>query len=142
MDFYEEVVEFYLTVIEGCAVIPQAPILKNKEGDDWIAFPDFVAINFKEQRIEIIEVTKSVYPRPVKWLARKLLPDYRTNVESYVTNTTVARQLRLPIHWRFFVRQKQVETLKSQDSFKQFDQSLVHVDALEGVFDKIRDIMP
>jgi hypothetical protein len=142
MDFYEGLVEFYLTQIEGLAVIPQAPILKNLEGDDWIAFPDFVAVNFQEQRTEIIEVTKSVYPRPVKWLARKLLPDYRTNVENYVRTKTLARQLDFPIHWRFFVRKRQIETLESQDAYKQFDQSLVHVHPLEEVFDKIRDIMP
>jgi hypothetical protein len=142
MDFYEGIVEFYLTVVEGCAVIPQAPILKNKEGDDWIAFPDFVAVNFQKQRIEIVEVTKSAYPGPVRWVARKLLPLYRENVESYVTNTTVARQLTFPIHWRFFVREAQRKTLESQEAFRQFDKDRVHVVNLEEVFDKIRDIMP
>jgi hypothetical protein len=142
MDFYEDVVEFYLTVMEGCAVIPQAPILKNKEGEDWTAFPDFIAINFQQKRVEIIEVTKSVFPNPVKRLADKLLPNHREHVEHYVINTTFAGQLHFPIHWRFFVRQMQEETLRSQDAFREFDPNRVRVTALENVFNELRDRMP
>jgi hypothetical protein len=142
MDFYEDVVEFYLTAIEGCAVIPQAPILKNKDGENWEAFPDFIAINFAERRVEIVEVAKSAYAAPVKRLAEKLLPSHREHVEHYVLNTTFAGQLQVPIHWRFFVRQKQEATLRAQEAFRGFDPNRVLVTTLEDVFDELRDKMP
>ena len=50
MDFYEQLVEFCLTTIEQRAVIPQFPVLLDKEGRPWVegskvgwgAFPDFL----------------------------------------------------------------------------------------------------
>lgn len=59
MDFYEALVETYLTVVEGCAVIPQAPIREDIHGNPWEAYLDFVAINFQHRRIEVIEVSKA-----------------------------------------------------------------------------------
>jgi hypothetical protein len=59
MDFYEDVVHFYLTAIEKCAVVPQVEILKSTTGELWSAYPDFLAIDFQKQSIQIIEVTKA-----------------------------------------------------------------------------------
>jgi len=144
MDLYEEVVHFYLTVIEGCAVTPQVPILRSIEGKEWYAYPDFLALNFKDRLIQIVEVTKATDPKSSLKLAAKLRPDHRDNVEHYIKTVTLDNQLSFEICWRLFVRRENMGRLKSDPDFVTYEKSggRPKVMALEDVFDAIRVRMP
>jgi hypothetical protein len=111
VNIYEQVVELYLTQIEGCAVMPQLRIERLPCGLSWKARPDFVAIDFKAGEVQIVEVTKraaytSADRATVDRLASKLDPPHRGSVEAAVQEIALANRLRdWPIRWRFFVRE-------------------------------------
>jgi hypothetical protein len=145
VDLYEALVEMYLTVFEGCAVIPQVPILEDVNGKGWEACPDFLAIDFREGRIQVVEVTKTLDGGAVKELAnRKLEAHYRENVEHYVRTKTLAKQLQLPTHWRFFVRAGKEGAVRSAQAYVDFPEAKdrVQITKLEDVFDEIKRVMP
>src|SRR5438094_7731216 len=106
MDMYEALVEAYVTIIEGCAVIPQIPILKNRKGEAWEAYPDFLALDFKKREAQIIEVTKS---GDASGLIQKR-NGQRDEIESYVKNHSLDEQIGFPIRWRFFIRGGKTQT--------------------------------
>jgi len=144
MDLYEELVHFYLTVVEGCAAIPQVPVLRSIDDEPWYAYPDFLALDFKERSIQIIEVSKATTPSFPK-LAEKLKPDHRKNVEHYIRTKTLNGQLPdFSICWRFFVREANIERLRSQQDFRDYENSggPARITALEKAFDEIRGQMP
>lgn len=93
MDLYEELVHFYLTVVEGCAATPQVPILRSIEDKPWYAYPDFLALDFKHRTIQIVEVSKATAPGVGPKLAEKLKPEHRKNVEHYIRAKTLNGQL-------------------------------------------------
>jgi hypothetical protein len=144
MDIYEQIVELYLTAVEGCAVIPQVPILKSIEGKPWVAYPDFLGIDFDKQCIWIVEVSKSTTRETAINLAAKLQPEHRSNIEHYVKSSTLNNELNFPIYWRFIVRRSNIEVLKSSPAYREYTEKGGQVEpiALEDVFDRIRDLMP
>ena len=60
MEFYENLVMWYLTRKKYVFVSPQYPIL-GKTGKEW-SYPDFVALNFKDKEVSIVEVSTAFYP--------------------------------------------------------------------------------
>ena len=120
MDFYEQLVHFYLTAIEKCAVIPQVEILLSTAGESWAAYPNFLAIDFNNQVIQIVELTKGA--DAVARLGPKLKQEHRRNVEAYIKKFVQGR-LNFPIVWRFVVRQKDIRSLESQPDFVAFTES-------------------
>lgn len=144
MDIYEQIVELYLTAIEGCAVLPQVPILQSIGGKPWEAYPDFLAIDFNKRRISIVEVSKSSSRDTAMNLAAKLQPEHRGNVEHYVKSSTLNNELNFPIHWRFFVRRSNIAVLQSAPAYREYigKGGQAEAIALEDVFDRIKDSMP
>ncbi len=137
MDFYEALVETYLTVIEKCAVLPQVPILRDARGKPWEAYPDFLALDFKKRQIQIVEVTKAREERAVRRLAKdRLDPGYRGNVENYVKTFTLDSQIDFAVRWRFFVREEHLTALRSVTGKE------AEAMALEDVFDALKKKMP
>jgi hypothetical protein len=143
LDLYEDLVQLYLTVFEDCAIRPQVPIRKSLTGEDWEAYPDFLAIDFKKRRILIVEVSKAADRGVAGKFAEKLRSEeYRSNVEHYLRNTTLNNHLNdFMIQWRFFVRRANVSVLES--GIREFiDTGQAEVTTLEDVFDTIRNHMP
>ena len=141
MDFYEEIVELYLTAVEGCAVIPQVPILESTTGEPWEAYPDFLAIDFSKREISIVEVTKAGTRDVVKRFSAKLKDQYRNNVEQYIKKKTLNNQLSFTTHWRFFVRRDHVKLLEASTNYREYLEAggKAEVIALEDILDRIRD---
>jgi len=145
VDMYEQLVETFLTVIERCAVIPQFPVLFDKQDNIWVegqpvawaAYPDFLAIDFVNQQIQVIEVTKSRGTKKTLQLVDRLVGN-RKKVERHVREFT--RNLDFPIVWRFFVRQDLAVKLRSKLKDKGIEP--FEVIDLESVFDRLRKLMP
>jgi hypothetical protein len=142
MDFYEDVVNFYLTAIEKCAVIPQVEILRSKTGESWSAYPDFLAVDFQKQEIQIIEVTKAW--KIASKLAPKLNARHREHVEDYIRKTTLRNCLSFPIVWRFFVRGEEKTALEAHAEFRAYREGGgdVRVTPLQQVFKELSENMP
>jgi len=138
MDLYEQLVETYLTVIEECAIIPQVPIRENRKGEKWEAYPDFLALNFATPSVQIIEVNKSTDPRRVKQLIRRRHEE-RADIEHYIENRTLDRQLKWAIGWRFFIRR---DHLKAADATLRKLNFQADVKDLETVFETLARRMP
>jgi hypothetical protein len=145
MDLHELLAQMYLTIREGCAVIPQVPIVRSIENKPWDACPDFLAIHFSKQLLEIVEVSKDGSRSKARDLAAKLASDHRSHIEHYVRTATLSHELAsFSLGWRFFVRRTNVEGLKSSPISLAYIESggRLEVTALEEVFDSIRDSMP
>jgi hypothetical protein len=143
VDFYEQLVHFYLTAIEKCLVIPQVEILKSPTGESWVAYPDFLALDFSNRLIQVIEVTKGW--KATSTLAPKLKQQHRTYVEDYIKSSTLQGELRnFSLLWRFFVRNAEASRLEVHPDLIAYKESGGHVriEYLEQVFDKLRDQMP
>jgi hypothetical protein len=145
MNVYEQLVEFHLTVFEHLAVIPQFPVLFDDKDQPcfhespgklaYDAFPDFLAVDIKNHQAQIVEVNKSEFPDQITRLANRTLAN-REKVERYARwFTSDGFQFR----WRFFVRRKMADVLKSKLEAGGIQPS---VTILEDVFDKLRDVMP
>jgi len=141
MDFYEQLVHFYLTAIEKCAVIPQVEILLSTAGESWTAYPNFLAIDFNNQVIQIVELTKGA--DAVARLGPKLKQEHWRNVEAYIKKFVQGR-LNFPIVWRFVVRQKDIRSLESHPDFVAFTESggVATAESLEDMFDTLKNTMP
>src|SRR2546426_1159097 len=135
MDFYEELTQMHLTVTEGCFVLPQAPLRQTLDGKDvWVAYPDFVALDFKKKRILVVEVTKGWHVS----LAPKLIPEHRDRAEQLIRQELLNKLLDdWPIAWRFFVRRARMKQLQATVALRQYVEQGgdVQVIALEDVFD-------
>lgn len=151
MNIYEQVVELYLTQIEGCAVMPQLRIEKLPCGLSWKARPDFVAINFQANEIQIVEVTKraartSADRAAVDRLASKLDPPHRGSVEAAVQEIALANHLHdWPIRWRFFVRESFGALLATHAEFSAYAferNESPEIITLEHVFATIGKTLP
>lgn len=138
MDLYEQLVETYLTVIEGCAVIPQVPILKNSSGENWSAYPDFLALNFGKQLAQVVEVNKSTSPQRMANLLRRRFEE-RLDIEHYIRNHILDQQLKFPFRWRFFIREAHRQAAESILRELGFD---AEISFLETVFDALKARMP
>ncbi|MGD0290276.1 MAG: hypothetical protein ABSC63_11565 [Candidatus Binataceae bacterium] len=142
MDFYEQVIEFYLTAIEGCAVLPQVNVTHSSSGEPWNACPDFLALDFGKKQVQIIEVSKK-WDSPTR-LALKWHADYRKNIEYFVRNSILRNHLEFELLWRFIVRGPNVEKLKSRSEYRDFIATggKATVESIEMIFDSIKEKMP
>ena len=137
MEFYEELVHFYLTAFRQFSVLPQAAVLRNSEGKGWKADVDFVALDFKSQRIFLIEVSSSsAYPE--KAVERLLESNYR-NIEPYIRNEILKNELSsFKIVWWLFVRDRHIVRL--QRCYLSYLESGGHceVQSLETMLDEFK----
>jgi hypothetical protein len=144
MDLYEEITSIYLAVVDGLFVMPQCPILRSIDGERWEAYPDFIALSFRDRRIRVIEVTKRS-AHETAGLADKLRKNHRPHVEHYVRTVTLNNALDFPFLWRFFVRNsKAADALKHADAYREYVAGGGDADVvtLDSVFAKIAKIMP
>jgi hypothetical protein len=143
-DLYEFVVQTHLTG-EGCAVIPQVPILHSVEGKRWEAYPDFLAINFRRKELQIVEVSKDGSLGKARKLAEKLAPEYRNTIEQHIRTITLNGQLdSFGFVWRFFLRKGIAERFKSLGHAQAYVDSgnRLEVMTLEDVFESVKTTMP
>lgn len=157
MDLYEQLVEMQLTIFEHLAVIPQFPVLfsndepwrfvpSQKKKITWSAYPDFLALDIQKGIAYVVEVSKSRQSFKADDMAKRM-NENRTKIETYVkwfTRESDAKSDFKPdfdVHYRFFVRSTH-ETKLRQALRQRMHESLWHVDALENVFDNIKNVMP
>lgn len=149
MDFYEQLVMVYLQMdtadkeqhpicCRDMFVLPQAKILKDEKGNEWEAYPDFVAINFAEKTIYNIEVTKN-------WVLSGFIENRseinRKTIEYYIRNEILKKQLsedEYKLIWILFVREARVEWVRDKIN----DDPWCEVISLEHVLDGIKATLP
>jgi hypothetical protein len=137
MDFYEQLVEFYLTAIQRQLVSPQFIVRDDLDWKGGHAALDFLAYAPDARRLTIVEVSKSrsigavrravakrLAQRPVieRYLTRAVLPAFRVDMSS--------------VSWMFVTRanhKRAIEELVAGNAT---------VEALEDVIDAIKDRMP
>ena len=143
MDLYEEIVGFYLNVFEGCFLLPQAPVKLGENGKPldldasgvkWEAYPDFIAIDFRKPRIQIVEVTKIRDKKRVKQrIEEKLDASYVANIDHWVRTVLPESVRDLMLTRRFFLRSEVIpEPIDARAEFS----------SLQTVFNAVRDRMP
>lgn len=127
MEIYEELVMNYLTKDEEVFINPQYSI-KDNSGTQW-SCPDFVALDFREREVQIVEVTTSYN---ITRLAQKI------NDRNNQWIRRLKQQLRndniIDETWKFvvkaFVRKDVIENIKK----KVVDQQDVVFKELEDIF--------
>lgn len=141
MDFYEELVMFYLTAIRGLLVRPQVPIVLTGQNGKvtWEAYPDFLTVDFERKQIAVVEVSKNW--KVAKNIRHKLSADYRTTVEKHVRQMLKDELPQFPLHWHFIVRTQAVDTLKGLLEREAFVQ-ITEVTSIESIFEIVRKTMP
>ena len=148
MDFYEQLVHYYLTVVERFPVLPQIKVTRSTAGTPWAAKPDFLALDFAGKRILIVQVKttdRRNFDQQAAGLAETLKSEHRNNVESCVRDEILAKQLHFfPIHYRFHVREANVQALECKDDYVQYKKEFgtAEVVPLELVFNVLKDRMP
>ena len=140
MELYEPVIEILLTVIEKCFVLPQAP----SKVDSWEAYPDFVALDFTNKRILVVEVTKRSSLSDVrKTLGDKLKQDYRAKVDEWIKMNLPDPINSYPVIRRFFVRDRIASKLKDEPEWRDHvKRGHVKLESLEGAINQYRETMP
>ena len=139
MDLYEQLVEIYLTVFEENFVLPQpavklgandSPIGLFETGSEWDAWPDFIGLDFKGKRIQVVEVSKTTTVSEVRGKLKKYEDKH---YDAWIRRILPKGMNDFPITRRFFVRASVKEKLGPTET---------EISTLEHVFDVIRDKMP
>ncbi len=141
MDFYEEAVLFHLTAIRHMLVLPQAAILEHDSGgkEVWSAYPDFLALDFSEPSIEVVEVTKA--PKTEK-IRGKCTPTYLKKVEGNIREKILRGQLAsFPLNWHFIVRSQMIAKVQEEIAKNSLGAS-VKVSSLEKILEEIGKQLP
>ena len=139
MEFYEELAHFYLTAFRQFSVLPQAAILRNREGKGWKADVDFVALDFSSQTIYLIEVSNSS-DYPAKAVERLHENNYK-NIESYIRSEILKNELSsFKIVWWLFVRERHIARLQREACYLSYRESGGHceVQSLQRVLDEFK----
>jgi len=147
MDFYEQLVQIYLTVFEHCFVLPQPPIkLSETEepvdlflgGTRWEKYPDFLALDFSKGRIYIIEVTKSLDQGAVRDKVKGYDQRSRDRIRKWIqkSHPGALQVCGGGIDLRFYVRNQEVADKLQRDHQD------VEFRSLETVFEAVKDKMP
>lgn len=153
MDLYEQLVGIHLTVFEHLAVIPQFLVLFDEKGQpvfaesegkrSFSACVDFLAINSKKRQAQVVQVRKALAKKEALRLADQLTkkrPDGKTDGEIIDRYIKWFAERDFSVQWRFFVRAHNVEALEAR--LREERQTSVSVVALEGVFEKLKNVMP
>ena len=146
MDLYKQVVQLYLTGFRLCFVLPQPPIKLSasgeslklfEDGSDWEAHPDFLALDLKSRRLEVIEITKSADAERVREkIEKRSDPQYRSKIQEWIQKTYPELGFgKYKVDWHFFVREAVAHRVgqERQD---------VQVSTLEDVFRRLGIPMP
>ena len=140
MDFYEEVVHFYLTDHKELAVLPQAKIKKNVSGHPWEADLDFMGVDFTKRNIYLVEVSSST-GYPIKICERLKEQNYK-NIESYVRTEILRNELpSYTLSWWFFIRSRHADKVKKDLAYLTYVEAGGHceVTALEDVLCQFKE---
>ncbi|BCA56782.1 hypothetical protein W02_39220 [Nitrospira sp. KM1] len=123
-------------------VLPQAAIQKNIHGNPWKADLDFVALDFLEKKVYLIEVkSSSSYLKASKVLER-LTKANCDNIESYVNGTILKNELASFTNaWWFFVRDRHIDRMKKESLHTEYIKSggCCDITALQNVHDQIKE---
>ena len=139
MEFYEELVYFYLTAYRGLPVLPQAEIKKDVNGHSWRADLNFMALDFMKKSIYLVEVSSSTQ-YPTKICERLAELNYK-NIEPYVRTEILRKELpSFTLSWWFFVRSRHADQIKREPSYLKYVESegRCEVTALQDVLDQIK----
>ena len=140
MEFYEELVHFYLTAYRGLAVLPQAEIQKDMNGHSWKADLDFMALDFMKKSIYLVEVSSST-DYPIKICERLAEPNCK-NIESYVRAEILRNELQsFTLSWWFFVRRRHADKINKDPLYLKYVESSgrCEVTALQDILDQIKE---
>ena len=140
MEFYEELVHFYLTAHRKLSVLPQAEIQKDMNGHSWKADLDFMALDFMKKSIYLVEVSSSTQ-HPTKIFERLAELNYK-NIEPYVRTEILRNELpSFTLSWWFFVRDRHSDMIKTQPSYLKYVGfgGRCEVTALQDVLDQIKE---
>lgn len=139
MDFYEEVVLFCLTASQQLLVLPQAAIKSDLNGKLWKADIDFVAVDFRSQRIMLVEVSSHTnFPEKV---AERLAEINCLHIENFVKAEILCHRLDdYQINWRLIVRQRHKDKLENHRHFVQYKTARGHCEVipLEDYLDQLK----
>lgn len=141
MDYYEEAVLFHLTSIKHMFVLPQPAIVERDEFGkvSWEAYPDFLAVNFNEPSIEVVEVTKAWKIDKVR---EKCKASYLQIVERNIREKILQRELTsFSLNWHFIVRSALVERVR-EELDKNGLGSNARVTCLEKILEEIAKQLP
>ncbi|MEX5219454.1 MAG: hypothetical protein NW701_16615 [Nitrospira sp.] len=139
MEFYEGLVHSYLTAVRRFLVLPQAEILHNSEGEPWKADVDFVALDFKGEKIYLVEVSSSS-DYPAKAVDRLLEENYK-NIEPYIKSELLRNQLSsFKVIWWFFIRDRHIPRFQKEACYLAYLKSDGHCEAqsLEQTLDEFK----
>lgn len=143
MDFYEELMSIYLAVINRFFILHQASILKDVEGRPWLADIDHLAIDFRNQKILLVEVSKGS-ARPNK-IVERLSPKNYVNIERYIKEEILLNELkRFKMEWWFFVREANVQWVENHRYYSEYISAggSCKVRSIESVLDDIKKKWP
>jgi hypothetical protein len=146
MDLYKQAVQLYLTGFRLCFVLPQPPIKLSASGQPlrlfekgaaWEAQPDFLALDLKGKRLEVVEVARGADAERVRGkIEEQSDPQYRSKIQEWIQKTYPELGFgKYKVDWHFFVR----ETVAHQVGQERQD---VQVSTLEDVFRKLGIPMP
>ncbi len=143
MKLQEQLVETYLTHIEGCAVLPQLQVHRLPTGQAWSATIDFLAIDLAGQSLQIVEVSSSRKLEKAAQLARSLGGAHRERLERCIRESVLHGVLSdWVLRWRFFVRAGLADVLRCEDQFAAYRDARgaeAEIVTLEHVFNTLRD---
>ena len=143
MKLYEQLVEAYLTQVEGCAVIPQLQLHHAATGDVWSARVDFLALDFASRTLHIVQVSSSRKLEKAVQLAKTLAESHRGRLEAGIREGPLRGELAdWTFCWRFFVRAGLIDVLGCEDlvaSYRDQRGEPAGIVALEQVFNAVRD---
>lgn len=143
MKLYEQLVETYLTQIEGCAVMPQIQVHHTASGDVWSARFDFLALDFGTRTLQVVQVSSSRKLEKAVQLAKTLGEGYRARLEAEIREGPLHGELAdWSFHWRFFVRAGLIDVLRCDEmvaSYRDARGEPAGIIALEQVFNAVRD---
>lgn len=140
MEFYEELVHFYLTAYKGLFVLPQAAIQNDVNGRSWKADLDFISLDFTKRSIYLVEVSSST-DYPIK-ICERLAERNHTNIEPYVRSEILRNEVpAFTLSWWLFVRGRHVDKIKNDRLYLDYVEShgRCEVTGLQGVLDQIKE---
>ncbi len=93
---WEQLVETYLAIDRGCFLNPQYIV----EGPEkWRAEPDFLAVNFPDNEVWMVEVTKAPYG--LKGKISEFEKDYIPKIREQLIRHRVIRDIDADPKWTF-----------------------------------------
>jgi hypothetical protein len=142
VEFWENIVSYYLTVHKQFPVLWQAAIQKDIDGHRWNADLDFLALDFSEKKICLVEVRSSSAYREASTILERLAAHNCKHIENYVRKAILQDELgAFTIKWWFFVRRRHLDSMKSEQLYLEYLRTggCCEITALQDIQDRISD---